>query len=259
MKQEKGKCSMNLEQIYQEEDFFPREITSWENREYGILFYNTENADSYDSNHAIIFKERVSDLKQVLREILSFYQSRGLKPIVYQAVSDEGYFEENKDIFGQCGFKTWTEEQRYMVKGEENTIVPNPEIVVQKMTEWREEFASAIFERAGEPWEIDVAKRAVCNDNTLFFVAFYEGSPVGMLHSHVRDGVCRGDYLLVATEFRNRGVGRALMHAFVEYCNANWIEDCYLWTDGETAERIYYEAGFRYVETKRAGRAVYMD
>ena len=46
---------MNLEKIYLEEDFFPREITSWENREYGVLFYNTDNPDSYDSNHAVIF------------------------------------------------------------------------------------------------------------------------------------------------------------------------------------------------------------
>jgi len=30
-----------------------------------------------------------------------------------------------------------------------------------------------------------------------------------------------------------------------------------LWPDGETAERIYYQAGFRYVETKQVGRAIY--
>lgn len=250
---------MNLAKIYHEEDLFPREITTWESREYGILFYNTDNPDSYDSNHAVIFKERILDLKGVLQDIVSFYQSKGLNPTVYQSASDEGYFEESREIFQECGFKSWTEEQRYMVKQEKNTIIPNPEIVVEKVSQWSEEFASEIFEKAGEPWEIGVAKRAVSNENTLFFVAFYEGNPVGMLHSHITEGVCRGDYLLVATEFRNKGVGRALMFAFVEYCNANQIEDCYLWTDGETAERIYYEAGFRYTETKRAGRAVYEE
>lgn len=40
-----------LEKIYREEDLFPREITSCEEREYGYLFYNEENKDSYDSNH----------------------------------------------------------------------------------------------------------------------------------------------------------------------------------------------------------------
>ena len=30
---------MNLEKIYREEDLFPREITSYEERDYGFLFY----------------------------------------------------------------------------------------------------------------------------------------------------------------------------------------------------------------------------
>lgn len=248
---------MNIQKIYAEEDLFPREITSREERDYGFLFYNEANKDSYDSNHAIIFREKVSDLGQVLEDIISFYTAKGISPNIYQSVAEEGYFEEVKSKLLEYGFESWTEAQRYMVLAEENTITPNPEIVVEKVSEWKEEYATEIFEKAGEPWEIDVARRAVANCNTLFFVAYYEGRPVGMLHAHVADGVCRGDYLLVATEARNKGVGRALMYHYVEYCNANQIEDCYLWTDVDTAEKIYYEAGYRYVETRKAGRAVY--
>lgn len=40
---------MLLEKIYKEEDYFPREITFGEEREYGVLFYNDDNKDSYDS------------------------------------------------------------------------------------------------------------------------------------------------------------------------------------------------------------------
>ena len=47
------------------------------------------------------------------------------------------------------------------------------------------------------------------------------------------------------------------MYYLVEYCKVNHIDDFYLWTEVDTAEKIYYEAGFRYVETKLAGRAVY--
>lgn len=38
----------------------------------------------------------------------------------------------------------------------------------------------------------------------------------------------------------------------------NKIENCFLWPDGESAERIYDEAGFRLVEAKMAGRACYV-
>ena len=139
----------------------------------------------------------------------------------------------------------------------ENKIQPNPNITVQKVTRWDDAFATHIFEAAGEPWEIDVAKKALENVNTLFFVAYDDGVPVGMTHCHVVDGVCRVDYLLVATNCRNKGVGRALIHYFVEYCAQNHIENCYLWPDGETVAKIYQEAGFRVVATKQAGRAVY--
>ena len=49
---------MSLEKIYKEEDLFPREITIWEEREYGVLFYNEDNKDSYGLMtflHTILF------------------------------------------------------------------------------------------------------------------------------------------------------------------------------------------------------------
>lgn len=248
---------MDLKKIYIEEDIFPREITSWEERDYGFLFYNEENKDSFDSNHAIIFRERVSDLKQVLKDIIWFYTQKGIRPSIYQSICEEGYFEEIKKQLSDYGFECWAEAQKYMVLTEKNTIISNSKVVVRKVSEWEDEFGTEIFEKAGEPWEIDVAKRALMNSNTLFFVAFYMGKPVGMTHCHITDGVCRVDYLLVSKGFRNIGVGRTLINSFVEYCNANQIDNCYLWPDGETAEKIYYEAGFRHVETKQAGRAVY--
>ena len=64
---------MNLDKIFKEEDLFPREITNWEEREYGVLFYNEANKDSYDSNHGVIFKDKIVDLRQVLEDIITFY------------------------------------------------------------------------------------------------------------------------------------------------------------------------------------------
>lgn len=249
---------MHLEKIYKEEDLFPREITFWEERAYGVLFYNEGNKDSYDSNHAVIFKSKISDLNQVLDDIVKFYIGKGIKPVIYQSISDEGYFEEIQNILSDHGFESWSESQRYMVLSERNTITANTGITVQKISKWQEQYGTEIFEKAGEPWEIAVAKKSLDNSNTLFFVAYHNGKPVGMTYAHVRDGVCRVDYLLVSKEHRNIGVGRALINSFVEYCKTNQIENCFLWPGGETAEKIYYEAGFRHVDTKLAGRASYI-
>ena len=59
--------NMKLEKMYIEEDLFPREITSYETRYYGLLFYNEDNKDSYDSNHAIIYKERICNGTFILK------------------------------------------------------------------------------------------------------------------------------------------------------------------------------------------------
>ena len=249
---------MDLSKIYIEEDLFPKEITNWIERPYGFLFYNDENKDSYDSNHALVFRDRVTDLKQVLEDVVQLYSEKGIRPSIYQSITDDGYFEQISYELTRHGFDFWTEPQNYMVLLGENKIQPNPNITVQKVTQWDDAFATHIFEAAGEPWEIDVAKRVLKNCNTLFFAAYYNGLPVGMTYCHVADGVCRVDYLLVSKAYRNMGVGRALIHHFVEYCNVHQIENCYLWPDGETAERIYREAGFRVVATKQAGRATYI-
>lgn len=54
---------MNLKNCYIEEDLFPKIFTKFEERDYGILFYNTENKDSFDSNHAVIYRERIQNLQ----------------------------------------------------------------------------------------------------------------------------------------------------------------------------------------------------
>lgn len=248
---------MNMNNIYTEEDMFPREIAQCEKRNYGLLFYCEENRDSYDSNHAVIYKRSISDLQQVLDDIVLFYKKKGLKPIIYQSISDSGYFEEIKQELKECGFESWSETQKYMVLCEDNVITPNKSITVRKVSVWKDEYGTEIFEKANEPWEIGVAKKALKNDNTLFFVAFCGEQPVGMTHCHITEDVCRVDYLLVTKGYRNVGVGRALIKTFVEYCKEHDITNCYLWPDGETAEKIYYEAGFRTAEIKRAGRAKY--
>lgn len=248
----------DLKKIYTEEDTFPTNITKCEEHEYGLIFYNEENKDSYDSNHAVIFRDKVTDLINALEEIVLFYTQKGIKPSIYQSISDDDYFKQIENELSICGFRCFWEEQKYMVLLEENTITPNSDIFVDKITEWKDIYGTEIFEKAGEPWEIDVVKKAITNNNTVFLVAFYKGNPVGMTYFHIKDGICRVNYLLVSKECRNIGVGRALINRFTEYCKANHIENCYLWPDGETAEKIYCEAGFRVVEIKVAGRASYV-
>ncbi len=166
---------MNLLKIYREEDLFPREFTVFAEREYGLLFYNENNKDSYDSNHAIIFKDRINDVSKMLEDITEFYRDKGIRSMIYQSITDEGYFESIREELAVRGYDVYGEENRYMVLLDECKIMPNPLIEVRKIEKWEEPFRTDIFEAAGGPWETDVAKMALEKDNTLFFVAYIEG------------------------------------------------------------------------------------
>ena len=244
---------MDMTPFYREEDLFPREFTQVIERPWGNLYHNPDNPDSYDSNHALIFRDRVEDLPAVLREIADFYLSRGGKPIIYQSILDDGWFGEIGEELSAAGFRSWQEAQHWMLLDADSAITAAAD--VRRVTEWSDDLAVHLYEAAGEPWEIAVAKRQLENPNTIYFAAYVQDKPVGAIYGHVNaEGVCRIDYLLVATAHRGRGLGRALTHAFVRHCRENALP-CALWPDGDGPRRIYEEAGFRFVRTMMAGRA----
>lgn len=69
-----------------------------------------------------------------------------------------------------------------------------------------------------------------------------------MIHCHTRDEMCRVDYLLVSKERRNIGAGSAPVSSFVDFCREHHIVNCYLWPNGKSAEKIYYNAEFRKIK-----------
>ena len=109
---------MDIDKIFIEEDLFPKNITTYEIRDYGLLFYNDVNKDSYDSNHAIIYKEKIDNIKNVLDDVVDFYKQKNIKPCIYQSINEEGYFDEIKNELIDSGFDYWNEEQKYMLLAE---------------------------------------------------------------------------------------------------------------------------------------------
>ena len=247
---------MDLHDCFELEDMFPKSFTDLEERPYGILFYNTQNRDSFDSNHAVIFRDRILDISSVLADIVAFYREKDLTPMIYQSVRDRGYFTVIAEDLAASGFDSWTEEQRFMVLAGENTIVPNGTLTVRRIRSWDRSFEQ-IFAEAGEPWETEVARRSLEDPDTVLWVAFLGEKPIGIMYCITAGNICRGNYVLVSKLHRSLGAGRTLTYHFVEWCRKNGIQKVFLWPDGEHPEKIYSEAGFRYAETVYAGRAVY--
>lgn len=242
--------------IMQEEDMFPRLFTNSEERSYGILFFNEEDKKSYDSNHAVIFKEKVEDLDAVLKDITQFYKNKGIHPSIYQATADEHYFMENQEIFSRNNYHVWIERMReFMTLTAENQLMRNPNFEIRLETKWNKQFEEDIFLAAEEPWEIAVAKKSMMNENSRVFVAYYKERPVGIWYCHIAGELCRYDYILVAKAYRKMGCARAIMSVVTDYCRTQNITNCYQWPAHDTSKRLCEASGFRTIFTNEAAVA----
>jgi GNAT superfamily N-acetyltransferase len=168
---------------------------------------------------------------------------------------DDNWFGNIKDDLTAAGFRSWVEDQEYMLPAGKNLITPNPEVEVCKVTKWNDELEK-VFREAEEPWEIKVARKTLEHPKSWMFAAYLDDKPVGLLYGHISERACRVDYLLVSKKHRKAGVGRALFYNYVEWCRQNGIDNVYIWPDGETPKRIYEEGGYRVVRVRKAGCAV---
>jgi GNAT superfamily N-acetyltransferase len=168
---------------------------------------------------------------------------------------DDNWFDEIKDELSAAGFKSWIEDQEYMLLTGKNTIIPNPEIQVSKVEKWNVAIEN-VFLEAEEPWEIKVAQKTLEYPKAWMLAACLNGKPVGLLYGHISEKACRVDYLIVSKKYRKMGAGRALFYYYVEWCKKLGIENVYIWPDGETPQKIYQEGGYSVVEIRKAGRAV---
>jgi hypothetical protein len=66
---------------------FPRSFANVKKKSYGLLFHNTENPTSYDSNHAVILTGK--DLNYIIGDIEKFYSEKKLIPRIYSSLQGD--------------------------------------------------------------------------------------------------------------------------------------------------------------------------
>ncbi len=249
----------NIKRIKFEEDMFPKTFTNFIERDFGILFYNENSRNSYDSNHALIYKNKITDLGSVLDFITEFYTKMNIRPNIYQAAIDEGYFKENEAIFNKHGYSVWTEgPNNFMILTAENNIKNSNQLEIKLVTEWDERIATDICIPSNESHEIEVIKNSISNTSYRVFVGYKESKAIAITYFHVSQyDCCRFDYIIISKDYRNKGYARELLSYVTDFCRENNMKNCFQWPAHKTSERICYEAGFRHLFFAEAGRASY--
>lgn len=249
----------NIKAIKLEEDMFPKAFTYFSEKDFGILFYNEHNKNSYDSNHALIYKYKIADLGSVLDFITEFYTKMNINPNIYQAVEDGGYFKENEAIFKKYGYSVWIEgPNKFMVLTAENNIKNSNQLDIKLATEWDERIATDICIPSNESHEIEVIKNSINSINHKVFIGYTEGKAVAITYLHVSEyDCCRFDYIITSKDYRKKGYARELLSYVTDFCRENNLNNCFQWPAHKTSESICYEAGFRHLFSAEAGRASY--
>ena len=232
--------------ILLEELIFPKYFTSYVEKEYGILFYNKYAKESNDSNHAVLYPNKVQDFSNILKEIKTFYLSKEITPIIYQPFIN-GYFGSKREEFENQGYKIeYYGHHPIMVLTDENTLHTPKRLNIRQLFEWDTRIARDIFIPLGKEYEIEVIKNSLVNKNNHLFVGYLEDVAVTITYAHVSQYNCtRFDHIVTTDEYRQKGYARELLSFVVEYCKENELPTCYQWPAHSTSEKMCYEAGFR--------------
>jgi len=233
---------IDIERLITCEVNYPRDFADVEDRPYGLLYYSLENPQSHDSNHAVVLDLK-ADLREVLDDIVGFYQAKGLVPRLYtafRAMEQELLWP----LLKARGFRFIEDPQRLFALEGQNRIKPNPQLAVRRVWVVDEGIVALLNSEREQPWAIGVLKRQLLRDGFHLLVGFAGGQAVSMASINLLKGLSEvGD---VETHFaqRRKGYARAVMGYLVGYYAGISPNPLCLWANNPTAIRIYEEAGF---------------
>jgi len=247
------------ENILREELEFPKLFASFDEKEYGILFFNIDDKESHDNNYAILYPDRIVDFEQVIIDIKSFYLKKDIIPRIYQPFID-GYFTKKKAILEKCGYSIKLfGKNKFMLLSADSMIHIPKRLDIRRITQWNEQIGIDIFIPSGEGYAIEVEKNSLKSDRYYLFAGYLGKDMAALVSFHTSKHDCtRFDYIETAPKHRGNGYAREILSFTTDYCKQNKLPNCFQWPAHETSEKICYAAGFRTLFESEAGAAVYV-
>ena len=230
--------------IAKAEQEFPRLFAFYEERSYGTLFYNAKIKDHHDSNHAILYPEKISDLNAVLIDIRDFYLSNGINPAIYHPPV-ENYFINNAKILKAHGYEFMTAlDARIMLLKRTEFLTLSGVLDIKRVKDTGIIENGSYFIEQDEYLE-EIYKNCIGKENHYLFIGYYESKPVSLVSFHVTEYNCtRFDEMKTAKEYMGKGFAREMNKYAANFCISNNLPTAYQWPAHGTSERITSEAGF---------------
>ena len=230
----------------------PRLYSVTVEKDYGLLFYNNDNKDSYVSNHAVITNPK-ADLSYAVGDIVAFYHSHNQTPRLYQ-----GYVNTEEELLlpllRRMGFKIERNKNQMFVRepcGIEKLVTPkHPQI--RRLRTIESGFCDILREDDGGDWNVKKWTRCILDPRVFAFAQPDEnGDTVAIAALRVHGAISVIEDVVTAQSDRRRGFATSMLTQIIELHenmeNGNPIN---LFADNPDAIRVYDRLGFKQLEHK---------
>lgn len=226
-----------------------KEFSNFVERDYGILYYNEDNKESYDSNHALIFD--YSDLKGAIKDIEKFYREKGMKPRIFQA-NREGEEELLWPLLKEEGFtiEDSPELKLFVLRENSKTELPGrPEALeFRRPRVISKDIKELYFLDSGGDWGVLKLAKTI-NNSHYDLICGYDREDkvvtVGTLRANAEVVILED--VITHPDERGKGYGSALINFICNHHREKPRLPLALFAEDEGAIRIYRRAGFKEV------------
>jgi GNAT superfamily N-acetyltransferase len=229
-----------LEKIIQFEKTFAEVHSTVATRDYGLLYFNTNNPTSYDSNHAII--NNTAYLADAVSDIISFYKTIGITPRIYTLA-------ENIDIVGDylslSGFNFNTENVTYFVQQIPQLIDAPVSLNIKQVREVDKSFLKLILsDKDNGEYNYIALKESMDKRDFFLFAGYLNNQVISIASIHSKNKLSRIDHVFTHKAHRNKGYCSQIINKITQYNITNLGSLVYLYASNPVAINLYKKAGF---------------
>lgn len=222
---------------------FCKFFTQNKKTDYGILYYNTDNPLSYDSNHAQITRLD-KDLTDTVQGVIEFYKHLNVKPRIYCSYIDNE-LEQLRPALDHYGFTIEEEKNTFMLSSATPSSVGDYDSECRRVTEIDQDILDIIYsdEDDGE-WTEKVNKINIRDPNLHMLALYHQGRGLAMASVKTMQGYSRVDDVKTHNNFRRQRFGTRLINFLIRYHQRISGNHLYLYANNPIAIHMYERAGF---------------
>lgn len=231
----------NLQRLIDTELQFAKRFTNCTPKDYGLIYWNEGNKDSWDSNHAVI-----SDFIGVgssIKEITSFYKAKGITPRLYPA------FKENEldmltPLLEANEFVIQPQVNQFFLHEKDSAIKPVHGIRFERLRTITPELREFVLSYQYGEGAIKVLERHLSHPNYHLLAGFANDVMVTLASVNIFVGYSRIDDVYTHEFYRGKGYSSALINYVLQYHKEHSDNYLYLYSSIPEAIKVYGKAGF---------------